>query len=166
MWSSVPGGRDALDLLCITFSAYQVLHDSSLLFCAEVSGTGLRLAERVLSWVEDLKGAVKAEDHVSRERCLFCDGCHECHNVHTSMSLVLLPEYFAGHRTAITSVILKSIDMKSSWMVCVLLHYHLPVLLLKTQETHDRNAGHTCTSAANYCAERGKNGRVRSPQAG
>ena len=28
--SSVPGGRDALDLLCITFSAYQVLHDSSL----------------------------------------------------------------------------------------------------------------------------------------
>jgi len=33
--SSVPGGRDALDLLCITFSAYQVLHDSSLPFCAE-----------------------------------------------------------------------------------------------------------------------------------
>ena len=49
LWSSVPGGRDALDLLCITFSACQVLHDSSLLFCAEVSGTGLRLAERVLS---------------------------------------------------------------------------------------------------------------------
>ena len=46
------------------------------------------------------------------------------------------------------------------------LHYRLPVLLLKTQETHDRNAGRTCTSAANYCAERGKNGRVRSPQAG
>ena len=37
LWSSVPGGRDALDLLCITFSAYQVLHDSSLLFCAEGS---------------------------------------------------------------------------------------------------------------------------------
>ena len=68
--------------------------------------------------------------------------------------------------TAFTSVVLKSIDMKSSWMVCDLLHYHLPVLLLKTQETHDRNAGRTCTSAANYCAERGKNGRVRSPQAG
>ena len=101
MWSTVPGGRDALDLLCITLSAYQVLHDSSLLFCAEVSGTGLRLAERVLSWVEDLKGAVKAEDHVSRERCLFCDGCHKCHNVHTSMSLVLLPVYFAGHRNSI-----------------------------------------------------------------
>ena len=54
LWSSVPGGRDAWDLLCITFSACQVLHDSSLLFCA---GSGLRLAERVLSWVEDLMGA-------------------------------------------------------------------------------------------------------------
>ena len=25
----------------------------------------------------------------------------ECHNAHTSMSLVLLPEYFAGHRNSI-----------------------------------------------------------------
>ena len=69
-------------------------------------------------------------------------------------------------RTAFISVVLKSIDMKSSWMVCDLLHYHLPVLLLKTQETHDRNAGRTCASAANYCAERGKNGLVKYPQAG
>ena len=35
--------RDALDLLCITFSACQVLHNSSLLLCAEVSGSGLGL---------------------------------------------------------------------------------------------------------------------------
>ena len=48
LWSLVPGGRDALDLVCITFSAYQVLHNSSLLLCAEVSESGLRLAERVL----------------------------------------------------------------------------------------------------------------------
>ena len=41
---NMPGGRDALDLLCITFSIYQVLHNSSLLLCAEVSGSGLRLA--------------------------------------------------------------------------------------------------------------------------
>ena len=41
-------------------------------FCAEVSGTGLRLAERVLLWVEDLKGgAVKAEDHVSLKGVYF-----------------------------------------------------------------------------------------------
>ena len=49
LWSSVPEGRDALDLLCITFSTW--------------SGSELRLAERVLSWVEDLKGAVEAEEH-------------------------------------------------------------------------------------------------------
>ena len=114
MWSSVPGGRDALDLLCITFSAYQVLHDSSLLFCAEVSRSGPRLAERVLWWVEDLKCAVKAEDHVSRERCLFVTTvinatmstllCHLCCYQNTLL--------VTG--TAFTSVVVKSIDMKSS----------------------------------------------------
>ena len=114
LWSSVPGGRVALDMLCITFSAYQVLHDSSLLFCAVVSGSGLRLAERVLSWVEDLKGAVKAEDHVHVKSAYFVTAvmnatmstllCHLCCYQNTLL--------VTG--TAFTSVVLKSVDMKSS----------------------------------------------------
>ena len=100
LWSSVPGGRDALDLLCITFSAYQIPHDSSLLFCAEVSGSGLRLAERVLSWVEDLKGSVKAEGHVHVKGVYFVTAvmnatmstllCHLCCYVRTSANHVWL----------------------------------------------------------------------------
>ena len=100
-------------------------------------------------------------------QCLFCDGCHKCHNCPTLLChLCCYQNTLLVTGKAFTSVVLKSIDMKSSWMVCDMLHNHLPVLLLKTQETHERNAGRTCTTAANYCAERGKNGRVRSPQAG
>ena len=52
--------------------------------------------------------------------------------------------------------LLKSIDMKSSWMV-------FSFARVAAQNAGD---GRTCTSAAHYCAERGKNGRVRSPQVG
>lgn len=45
-WSSDTGGCDVLDLLYITLSAYPGLHDSFLLSCAEVCGSGFRLAER------------------------------------------------------------------------------------------------------------------------
>ena len=58
LWSSVPGGRNALDLLCFTFSAYQVLHDSSLLFCAEGSVVWLVVTfrERPNTPVQNLVG--------------------------------------------------------------------------------------------------------------
>ena len=40
------------------------------------------------------------------------------------------------------------------------------VVARSARDALDRGAGRMCTSAANSCAERGENGRIRSPRAG